>query len=101
VVVLLSAYVLFAPSAGGALPVRRRRQGGHLGLFACSRPRRAGGFGSSPWLLAAVASYAADSEIVQGLLLSRAQRRRAGTSSPTLAGAALGWWAAGRRLAQR
>ena len=93
-VVLLSVYVLFAPSTGGTVTFPGADKLVHLGLFALLAATTRWRFGDSGWLLAAVACYAVGSEVVQALLLPF----RSGDGADVVAdlvGAVLGWWAAG------
>ena len=99
-VVLLSGYVLFAPSAGGSVSFPGADKLVHLALFALLAATTRWRFGQATGLLAAVAAYAVVSELVQGLVLAE----RSGDVRDVVAdllGAGLGWWWAGRRLGDR
>ena len=98
--VLLSVYVLFAPSTGGSVSLPGGDKVVHLGLFALLAATTRWRFGPSLPLLAAVAGYAVLSEVVQAVALAE----RSGDARDVVAdliGAAAGWWAAARWLDRR
>jgi VanZ family protein len=100
VAVLVSLYVLFAPSAGGAVLFPGADKLVHLALFALLAATTRWRFGGAAGLLAAVAGYAVVSELVQALVLAE----RSGDVLDVLAdlvGALAGWWAGGRWLGRR
>jgi VanZ family protein len=99
VVVLLSLYVLFAPSPGGTVSFPGADKLVHAGLFGLLAATTRWRFGPAAHLLVGVAAYAALSEVVQATAL----RQRSGDLldvAADLAGAAVGWWLARRRLAR-
>jgi len=97
VVLVVSLYVLFWPDpAGGSVGIRGADKVVHLLLFAALAATARLRFGSRVAALGGVAGYAAVSEVVQALLLSR----RSGDLLDLVAdllGVALGWWLVGRR----
>ena len=95
--VLLSLYVLFAPSTGGSVAFPGADKLVHLGLFALLAATTRWRFGPLPVALAAVAVYAVLSEVVQAQLLAS----RSGDPYDVvcdLLGAAVGWPLAARLL---
>jgi VanZ family protein len=92
--VVLSLYVLFAPTTGGPQLFTGSDKLVHLVLFALLAGTARGLFGPSAPVLVAVAVYAAGSELVQGALLDS----RSGDPYDVLAdllGALVGWRVAG------
>lgn len=95
-VVLLSLYVLFAPTAGGGPGFTGADKAVHLALFALLALTAARRLGARRGVWATVASYAVVSELVQAIALPR----RSGDLLDVVAdllGVALGWLVA-RRL---
>ena len=96
---LVSAYVLFTPRTGGEGLFPGADKVVHAVLFALLAATTRWRFGPAAAGFAAVAAYAAGSELVQGLLLSS----RSGDAYDVVAdllGAVAGWLLAGRLLSR-
>ncbi len=94
---VLSLYVLFSPTQGGPTLFENSDKVVHCTLFALLAGTTRWRFGRALPLLAAVAAYAALSEVVQAVLLPH----RSGDVLDVVAdlvGALLGWTLAGRLL---
>ena len=93
----LSVVVLFSPSDGGVSLFPGSDKVVHLVLFAALAATCRWRFGDRPAALAALASYALVSEVVQGVLMAT----RSGDPLDVVAdllGVAIGWLAARRLL---
>ena len=98
-VVVLSIVVLFAPGGAGEQRFPYDDKVVHCLLFALLAGTARWRCGPAVAALLVVAAYAPVSEVVQALALPR----RSGDPTDVvadLAGVALGWWSAGRLLAQ-